>query len=318
MKQSWNEQELVECWTLTSSEQQLLTQRTDRARLGYAVMLKFFQIEGRFPLYNKEVPWVAVDFVADQLKSPAAEWLDFSLKGRTSERVRAAIREFLGYRIATNADSEQLQYWLMQNIVPHQQDIRHIRNAALDWCRQQKLEPPSAERLERIVKSAVRTFENDFFTTTSEKLSAATQQQLDQLLVDSELDKNLLSPEQESDWSVFSKLKSDPGRIGLNSVLKELAKLKRIDNVQLPEDLFSEVSIKTLERYRLRVSTESVAELQRHPDHIRYTLLSAFCWQRRKAIIDSLIELMIQVIHRISIRAEKKVVTEIMGDFEKL
>ena len=59
-------------------------------------------------------------------------------------------------------------------------------------------------------------------------------------------------------------------------------------------------------------------ELQRHPEPIRYTLLAAFCWQRRKAIIDSLIELMIQVVHRISVRAEKKVVTEVIGDLEKI
>ena len=132
-----------------------------------------------------------------------------------------------------------------------------------------------------------------------------------------ELDKDLLSVERESDWSVFSKLRTDPGRVGLASVLKELAKLKRIDNIQLPDDLFAGISIKTLERYRSRISTESVQELQRHPESIRYTMLAAFCWQRRKAIIDDLVELMIQVIHRISVRAEKKVVTEVIGDLEK-
>ncbi len=53
MKQNWTEQELVEFWTLTDSEKQLLEQRTESGRLGYAVLIKFFRIEGRFPLYNK-------------------------------------------------------------------------------------------------------------------------------------------------------------------------------------------------------------------------------------------------------------------------
>ena len=148
-----------------------------------------------------------------------------------------------------------------------------------------------------------------FFAEFEKKISPAIRQQLDQLLIDSELDKDLLSVERESDWSVFIKLKTDPGRVGLTSALKELAKLKRIDDIQPPDDLFAGIPIKTLERYRLRVSTESVQELQRHPESIRYTMLAAFCWQRRKAIIDSLVELMIHVIHRISVRAEKKVIS---------
>ena len=33
-------------------------------------------------------------------------------------------------------------------------------------------------------------------------------------------------------------------------------------------------------------------QLRRHPDAIRYTLLALFCWQRRRMIIDGLIELL--------------------------
>ncbi len=40
MKQHWNEQELVEQWTLTAAEKELLKQRTDRGRIGFAVLLK--------------------------------------------------------------------------------------------------------------------------------------------------------------------------------------------------------------------------------------------------------------------------------------
>ncbi len=318
MKRHWNEQELVEQWTLTVTEKQHVNQRTDRGRIGFAVFLKFLQIEGRFPLYHREVPWVAVDFLAQQLGLTGSAWLDFPMKGSSNERVRAEIRACLGFHPVTVADAEQLQHYLLEHVLPQDQEARHLRSAALDWCREHKIEPPSNDRLDRIMKSAVYSFETAFFTAIKEKISPTARHHLNQLLIDSELDKDLFSSEQESDWSVFSKLKTDPGRVGLASVLKEIAKLKRINHIQLPDDLFAGVTIKTLERYRLRVSTESVQELQRHPESIRYALLAAFCWQRRKAIIDSLIELMIQVIHRISVRAEKKVVTEVIGDLEKI
>ena len=56
MKQYWSEGELVEFCTLTDVERQFSDQRTPRGRLGLAVLLKFFQCEGRFPAYHKEVP----------------------------------------------------------------------------------------------------------------------------------------------------------------------------------------------------------------------------------------------------------------------
>jgi dihydropteroate synthase len=47
-------------------------------------------------------------------------------------------------------------------------------------------------------------------------------------------------------------------------------------------------------------------------------LLAAFCWQRRQEIIDGLVDLLIQIVHRISVRAEKKVVDELLGDLQKV
>lgn len=44
MKRCWNEQELVEHWTLCDAEEGLLANRTDRGRIGVAVLLKFFQV----------------------------------------------------------------------------------------------------------------------------------------------------------------------------------------------------------------------------------------------------------------------------------
>src|SRR4029450_389850 len=92
MKQYWSEGELVEFWTLTDVERQLSDQRTPRGRLGLAVLLKFFQCEGRFPSSHKEVPLPAVDYVAGQLDVPAATWFDNPLKGRSGSREREHLR----------------------------------------------------------------------------------------------------------------------------------------------------------------------------------------------------------------------------------
>jgi Domain of unknown function (DUF4158) len=56
----WEPDELIDAWTLTGNDWDLITNRAGVTRLGFAVMLKFYKIEGRFPAYPQEVPPAAV------------------------------------------------------------------------------------------------------------------------------------------------------------------------------------------------------------------------------------------------------------------
>jgi hypothetical protein len=49
MKQDWHPDELAQHWTLSDDERELLANKADATRLGFAVLLKTFQFEGRFP-----------------------------------------------------------------------------------------------------------------------------------------------------------------------------------------------------------------------------------------------------------------------------
>ena len=127
MKQRWEEEDLVGHWTLTGADKKLFFQRTDRGRFGLAVLLKFFQIEGRFPRYYKEVPAAALEYLGKQLAIPATLWFDYELKGRSGKRDREQIRDYLGFRPISAVDSEQLQGWLAHEVVPKDQDPNHLR-----------------------------------------------------------------------------------------------------------------------------------------------------------------------------------------------
>ena len=318
MKQCWSSSELGQFWSLGGDERQLSDQRTQQGRLGLAVLLKFFQLEDRFPHYHKEVPLPAVEYLAEQLEATASAWFDYPLKGRSGSRDREQLRAFLGFRQASNEDIEPVQRWLSQEVVPQDQDPRHLRSAVLDWYREHLVESPSSDRIDRIVSAAVRSFETAFFAGIHRQFSGATRQRLDALLASPSAEETAAESAEPPDPVTLGRLKADPGRAGLASLRAEIAKLECIGDVQLPDTLFGGVPHKILERYRLRVSTESIDQLRRHPDPIRYTLLAAFCWQRRRAIIDGLIELLIQIVHRVSVNAERKVVTEIIGGLEQV
>ena len=116
----------------------------------------------------------------------------------------------------------------------------------------------------------------------------------------------------------FSVLKGDPGRVGLKSVLHDLDTLRQLEALHLPAPLETLLPPHLVRRYRLRVAAEPPREVRQHPEPLRYTLLAAFCWQRRHEIIDGLVDLLIQIGHRITVRAEKKVVQELLGDLQKV
>ena len=315
MKKCWSDSELAQFWSLSGGEKELSDQRKQQGRLGLAVLLKFFQLEGRFPHYHKEVPLPTVEYLAERLEVPASAWFDYPLKGRSGSRDREQLRAFLGFRQAANHDMETVQRWLSQEVGPQDQDPRHLRSAVLDWYREHFVESPSSDR---IISAAVRSFETAFFADIHGQLSGSTRRRLDALLVSPSAEEPVAESAELSDLVTLGRLKADPGRAGLASLREEIAKLECIGDVQLPDALFGEVPHKGLERYRLRVSTESIDQLRRHPEPIRYTLLAAFCWQRHRAIIDGLIELLIQIVHRVSVRAERKVITEIIGGLEQV
>ena len=73
-----------------------------------------------------------------------------------------------------------------------------------------------------------------------------------------------------------------------------------------------------LQRYRQRAAVENAYEIRRHPSSLRYSLIAAYCWLRAQEITDELIELLIQIIHRIGTTAERRVERELIGTLKRV
>ena len=103
----------------------------------------------------------------------------------------------------------------------------------------------------------------------------------------------MTNDEAEETTSALFDLKSDAGAVSLESVLAEIAKLERISSLDIPENLFMDVSRKRLLWCKQRIAVEELHEIHRHPIAIRYSLLAAFCLERKqeiKAALTSLIK----------------------------
>ncbi len=320
MKRQWTPDELAEHWTLLPSEFDLATATADHNRLGFALLLKFFQLEGRFPAFKHEVPPGAVIYVAKQVGVAPEVYLQYDWHGRTISAHRAQIRTLLDFREATVQDAQDLVAWLCQEVLPHDRQIEHLTAAVYQRCQACHIEPPTSDRVERVVRSALHTYEEQFCAAVFAQLPVATRAQLDALLerADPIQPATNESDRGETGFSALHLLRTDAGAAGLESVFQEIAKLRRVRQVVLPPELFHHTPLKTLQHYRQRVATETLHEVRRHPDAIRYTFLAAYCWLRSQEITDTLVDLLIQIVHRLGTTAERKVVKELIRDFQRV
>ena len=103
MKQAWHPDELTQHWTLSDDEYHLLGEKTGATRLAFAVLLKAFQYEGRFPLRRDTVPVRVLMHLATQVAVPLAAYATVDWDGRSARRHRAEIRTYCGYDVFTIA-----------------------------------------------------------------------------------------------------------------------------------------------------------------------------------------------------------------------
>jgi hypothetical protein len=77
MKRNWGEDGLLEHFGLVPIERKLIGNKSGASRLGFAVLLKYFQQEARFPAKKQDIPKVVVDYIASQLDIDSSQFEEY-------------------------------------------------------------------------------------------------------------------------------------------------------------------------------------------------------------------------------------------------
>lgn len=308
-------------WALAPAERELVMTKNRANRLGFAILLTFFRERGRFPRDGAEVEAQSIAVLCKQLAVPTPGDGEAFPTGRTAERLRAEIRGRFGFRTATVADADMLTVWLCDHVAGEGSGAIDPMIERLEArCRELAIEPPTPDRVERIARTALRTHEDRFHNGVYDRLALAARERLDALLRPDTADRED-APEAENVGSapaVLLQLRGSPGRPSLASRQDALAKLELMRQIDLPADLFDHTSPRDLERCRQRVSVEVPRDLRRHPDVARITWLAAFVYLRARSLTDDLVDLLIETMHQIGARAERKVERELMDDLKRV
>jgi hypothetical protein len=213
------------------------------------------------------VPRTVVAYLSRQLEVESVLYLQYDWQGRSIKYHRSQIRQFLGFRQATLPDLHQMTNWLTHTLVKGEQRVEMLKAAAYQRWREFKIEPPTPDQVERMIRSVLHAHEENCFDQIFQRLPLTTLKELDTLLdegSDSEV-ANSADPV-SADFSrndglekaenleaasparlatsykpSFQQLKNDATGPNLKSVLKETAKLKCLRAVSLSQDLFRDV-----------------------------------------------------------------------------
>ena len=116
----------------------------------------------------------------------------------------------------------------------------------------------------------------------------------------------------------FAFIRSDPGDVSLKTCEEEAAKLALLRHIGLPASLFADVAPKVLAAWRSRAARMYPSDFAKAPDPVKLTLLAALCHVRLAELTDGLAGLLIELVHRISVRAEGKVENELSSEFRRV
>lgn len=149
-------------------------------------------------------------------------------------RQRAEILSFLGIQRMTSERKQALLIWLNDDLLPLDYSLEQLRELVGDWFRQQKIEPPGPSRLNRLLRSEMRSFETVLLERIVGHLTTNTRLSINAILASEDEAEGDTQAGNAEQGVGFAKLRLNPGRASLDSVFQELAKLKRIRSLGLP------------------------------------------------------------------------------------
>ncbi len=317
--------ELVEHWTVLEDERELVAGKRGATRLGFALLLKFFTRHGRFPRGGVDLPDEVVAFVAKQVQVEPSDLATYEWTGRTIEYHRSQIRRHLGFRECSVADADKLVSWLAEHVAHEERRTGRVRDELLARCRAERIEPPAAGRIDRVVRSALHVGEERIVLRVCSRLSEEAAERIKALVATDEPGDGADTSDVEADpdgddgeAAVLAMVKEALGNLSLETVFAEIDKLLATRAIGLPSGLFDDVAPKVVAGWRGRAAVESPSHLRTNPEPLRLTLLAALLYEREREITDTLVDLLIATVHRIGARAEKKATKELVKEFRRV
>lgn len=297
-----------------------LSKNTPTRKLMAAAMLKFFQLEGKYPSKKSLPSSELMDSLAQQLGIPKIEIKSSLWDWHNIERLCYDIRKMIGYTSATEKSVEPLIFLLIEKSKTELFSLEHYRAVAYQFFKDERIEPLSPAKIDRHIRSAMHRFEKQLFKSIQSQLTKTTIDALDEILVDNDIDGDEMIAQEdgESDAIRLRHLKQNLRGVKLKHIEFELNKLQCLRNITLPVDVLSELHSNILEKYYSRIFASLPGNIREFVPESRYPMIVLFCYVRRQKITDYLTDFLVKLIDKIKSSAEKQINKQILLEVKKV
>ncbi|MGC1181956.1 DUF4158 domain-containing protein [Legionella sp.] len=284
-------------WQFNDEELTLLQTKHTKNRLYFALQLKHYEIHMAF--------FQNIENISTKIVYKVAKNLDLSpqikpLPKKTQVTYCQEIRNYFQSRAISQKDDVLVKNWLFDTVFPQETlNLEQLKERVTDFLVKQKIERPSDDSLERIIKSARHQHEELLFELIFTGLDNDTKTSLDELL--------LIEQNNMSRLSVFKRW---PGGLSLKTILSEAKKLKFLKTLSLP-DCLQNIPNKLLQRYYRNICTKYPSAIKAMLENHRYALLAIFSLIKKLQVTDNLVELLIRLTKKIITSGENKLRKEL-------
>ncbi len=294
------EQAFAAMWGLSYMDFGFLRQYGAKSQVMIASQLLFFRQHGHFPEGRTDLDPDVIEYIADQ--TGVAESPAYCFASDTARRQRAGILDFLGVLRASDRDRAKLQTWMVEQLGGCDLNLADWVERGYRQALCMGVFVPSGKIMDRLARASRRDFREGFLAQVASRLSAEAVEQLEWMLSDP------LAP------TGFQRLKNDVGAASLESVLLAAQKVSFVEELDLPLDILADVERGWVSRLVRQVEGETASEMRRHTPERYVGLLAVYLMHRKSQLVDGLIDLLLEVVHRLDTRSRRKVIQGIASD----
>ena len=223
-----------------------------------------------------------------------------------ARRHRASILRQLGVRRASERDCSALRTWLVENCRRSCGAGEDQVAAGYAWCLGRSIYVASDKIMERLVRGARHDFLEGLLTSIARELPAHTRAKLEASLCEP------MGP------TGFHRLKDDVGAASLASVLGACDRVAFVEGLELPTECLEGVDRAWVPLLSRRVEGETASEMRRHGETRPLGLYALYLMDRRCRMIDGLVDLLLEIVHRLQTRSRRKVIGATARDRERV
>lgn len=237
-------EDLAERWSLSFSDIEFVTGKPIPARLGLAIQLKYFAVNGFFVQDSGAIPENGIAYLAEQFGHDMDALHEYDFAGRTASRHCAEILQHISFRRLKRNDREDLAPWIASDLCPTGQSASAMLDEVSLWCRDRRIYGPSPKELERLVRSQLQQYQDGLVTGASGRLPECTVALLEGSLAD-------------ADGPIgFNTMRGDAGQASLDNILGMTAKLAFIQKLALTQSIVATTGKVWIEQIVRRVAGE--------------------------------------------------------------